>query len=54
MGEFSMADGIVLCILLVVLALAVCYMVRAKKKGKGCIGCPYASGCEGHCSKRKE
>ncbi len=49
-----MADIIVAAILLVVVSAAVCYIVRAKKKGRGCIGCPAASkgGCD-CCSHKK-
>ena len=49
-----MADVIVAIVLLAIVALAVRYIVRAKKRGEGCIGCPNASGCGGHCSGRKE
>lgn len=44
-----MADGIVILILLVVIVPAVAYIVRAKKKGQTCIGCPHASKCGGSC-----
>lgn len=29
---------------------AVFYIVLSKKKGKKCIGCPYAGSCRGGCS----
>lgn len=44
-----MADVIVGLIILTIVALSVCYIVRAKKKGQACIGCPNASKCGKHC-----
>lgn len=44
-----MADVIVAIILLIVVALAVGYIVKERKKGVKCIGCPYASKCGGNC-----
>lgn len=32
---------------------AVIYIIISKKKGKKCIGCPYADSCKGGCSKKK-
>ena len=32
-------------ILLAVVAAVVVYLYRAKKRGEGCIGCPYAKQC---------
>lgn len=45
-----MEDIIVLVVLAVILAAAIIYIVRAKKKGAKCIGCPAA----GECSKKAE
>jgi hypothetical protein len=44
-----MVDIMIALIVLVILALAVGYIVRAKKKGQACIGCPNASSCTKHC-----
>lgn len=33
-----------------ILALAVFAIVRAKKKGQTCIGCPDSGTCSGHCA----
>lgn len=38
-----MEDLIIIAILLVIVGLAAWYIVRAKKKGQRCIGCP--GGC---------
>lgn len=42
-----MADMIVAGIVLIIVGAAVAYLIKAKKKGVKCIGCP--SGCD--CSK---
>ncbi len=40
---------IALALVLLVGALALLYIVFSKKKGKKCIGCPYANACSGKC-----
>ncbi len=50
-----MDDIIVIAILAVIVALAVIYIIRAKKNGKKCIGChisncPNKGGCGLDCS----
>lgn len=40
-----MENYIVLAVLAVIVGLAVFYIYRSKKKGKKCIGCPYADSC---------
>lgn len=40
-----MEDIIVLIVLAVVLIAAIVYVVKAKKKGIKCIGCPHANVC---------
>ncbi|MDO4745106.1 MAG: FeoB-associated Cys-rich membrane protein [Bacillota bacterium] len=40
-----MADFIVTVIILIIVGAAVGYIVKAKKKGVKCIGCPDASAC---------
>ncbi len=39
----------ILVVIAVILALAIAYIVRAKKKGVKCVGCPYAEGCSKGC-----
>ena len=41
------ADYIVAAVILLVVLLAAFYVVRAKKRGVKCIGCP-SGGCSGH------
>ncbi len=45
-----MENFIVAGILIVLIGTIVFYLVREKKKGKKCIGCPYAKQC-GNCHK---
>ena len=45
-----MADLIVIAILVVVVAAAGCYIYKAKKSGRKCIGCPDGGCCSGSCS----
>lgn len=40
-----MENLIIIGLLLIILSLAVFYIVRAKKRGQKCIGCPYAKNC---------
>ncbi len=44
-----MKNGIVIVILIAIIAGAVWYLYRAKKRGETCIGCPYAKQCGGKC-----
>ncbi len=41
---------IVILVIGAILGLAVWYVIRAKKKGVKCIGCPSGTKCTGHCS----
>lgn len=44
-----MADVIVIAVVLVIAALAAGYVIRAKRSGKKCIGCPDGGACSGSC-----
>ena len=46
-----MENFIVIGILVIVIGLAVWYIVRSKKSGKKCIGCPACSACHGKCGR---
>lgn len=39
----------IIIVLALIFAFAVGYIVRAKKKGAKCIGCPSGSKCSGNC-----
>ena len=43
-------DFIILAIIVLVVGGASFYIIRAKKKGQKCIGCPYAKNCSSNCS----
>ena len=45
-----MADIIVIAVVVVIAALAAWYIIRAKRSGKKCIGCPDGGSCSGSCS----
>ena len=44
--------GEVIAFLLVaaIIAAAAVYIVKAKKSGQKCVGCPYSKNCSGNCS----
>jgi len=44
-----MKNAIVILILLAIVAGIVVYLIRSKKRGEACIGCPYAKQCSGKC-----
>ncbi|MBP3653903.1 MAG: FeoB-associated Cys-rich membrane protein [Oscillospiraceae bacterium] len=45
-----MTNFIVIAIVAVILGAAIGYIVKEKKKGTVCIGCPSAGTCSGACS----
>ena len=44
-----MENAIILILLAAIAGGIVCYLIRAKKRGEKCIGCPYAKQCKGKC-----
>lgn len=44
-----MINYIIAAIIVLIIALALFYIIKAKKKGQKCIGCPYGSECNGNC-----
>ncbi len=40
-----METAIVIAILIIILGLATYYVIRAKKNGQKCVGCPHAKEC---------
>lgn len=45
-----MGNVIVGLILVAILGGAVAYIIKEKKKGVQCIGCPYSGKCSGSCA----
>ena len=41
----DMADFAIMAVILVIMAVALGYIVKAKKSGAKCIGCPVQGGC---------
>ncbi|MBE6593570.1 MAG: FeoB-associated Cys-rich membrane protein [Ruminococcaceae bacterium] len=42
-------DIIAIAVILLVIGAATFYIIKAKKSGKRCIGCPDSSSCSGSC-----
>ena len=49
-------SGEIIAVIAIILIIggAVFYIVRAKKRGNRCIGCPYGASCNGKCSQNKD
>ena len=45
----SIVDYIAIAAIVLTLSASVFYIVRAKKRGEKCVGCPYARECGGKC-----
>lgn len=45
-------DIITLAVLACILGAAAFFLIRAKKRGQTCIGCPHAKECNKHCKKK--
>ena len=45
-----MKNVIIVLILIAIAAGIIWYLIRAKRKGEKCIGCPYAKQCKGNCN----
>lgn len=44
-----MKDIIIIIFIAIVVGSALLYLIRAKKRGEKCVGCPYAKQCGGSC-----
>ena len=44
-----MTDFIVAAVIIVIVAAAAIFVLRAKKRGRKCIGCPDSGPCSGSC-----
>ena len=45
----GIVDYIAIAAIVLIVGAAVFYIVRAKKCGEKCVGCPYAKQCGGNC-----
>ncbi len=46
-----MENFIIIAVLLIIIGAVIFYIVKSKKRGDKCIGCPYAKQCGGNCDK---
>ena len=46
----GIVDYIAIAAIVLTLSASVFYIVRAKKRGEKCVGCPYAKQCGGNCN----
>ena len=46
-----MTDIIVIAVVIAVIGLAAAYVIRQKKRGVKCIGCPGSKSCRGGCNR---
>lgn len=44
-----MENLIIIAIVLIIVGFAAWYIIKEKKKGTKCIGCPYSKQCNGKC-----
>ena len=50
----STVDYIAIAAIALIIGAAIFYIVRSKKRGQKCIGCPYAKQCGGNCGTNKK
>lgn len=50
----GLADWIALALIGFAVVCAVIYMIKNRKSGKGCSGCPYSGSCGQKCDKNKK
>ena len=44
-----MIDYIAIAAIIIIVGSAVFYIIRAKRRGEKCVGCPYSKQCSGNC-----
>lgn len=49
-----MGNLIAITVIVLILGSAIGYIVKAKKSGVHCIGCPAGGSCSGHCSTNED
>ena len=53
MNSINPTDVIVTIILIAIIGGALAYIIKAKKSGQKCIGCPISKQCSGSCNCKK-
>ena len=46
----DIVDYIAIAAIVLIVGAAIFYIVRAKRRGEKCVGCPYAKQCGGNCN----
>ena len=46
----TLVDYIAIAVIILIVGAAVLYIIRAKRRGEKCVGCPYAKKCGGKCN----
>ncbi|MBQ7381285.1 MAG: FeoB-associated Cys-rich membrane protein [Clostridia bacterium] len=49
-----MTDIIAIAVIVLIVGGAAFYLIRAKKRGQKCVGCPYCKECSGKCDSDKQ
>ena len=49
-----MTDFIIIAVIACIVGAIIFYLVKSKKKGQKCIGCPYCNQCGGNCESKKK
>lgn len=50
----GLADWTALALIGFAIVCAVIYMIKSRKSGKGCSGCPYSGSCGRKCNKNRK
>ena len=45
----GIVDYIAIAVIVLIVGAATFYIIRAKRRGEKCVGCPYAKQCGGGC-----
>ncbi len=46
----ELVDYIAIAAIVLIIGAAIFYIIRAKMRGDGCVGCPHSKQCGGKCS----
>ena len=49
-----MDNLIIILLVAAVIGIAIFYIIRSKKKGAKCVGCPYAKECSSKCGNKEK
>lgn len=49
-----MKDIIIIIAIAIVIGAALFYIIRAKRRGEKCVGCPHSKVCSGKCASAKQ